>query len=1412
MTLGGRDLRCEPPGGRFSRDTYRTRFLAHWQTWLRVPTERFSSLIRTHLARRLVTTNEKPLSPPLSTESGSASSPATGHSLDRAMRADRRRLGRLRKRLSPQEFNARLSESIRLRESREAAPLRLEHPPELPISSHRDELVRLIRERQVIVVCGETGSGKSTQLPKFCLEAGLGREAMIGHTQPRRLAARSVASRIAEELDVRVGGEVGYQIRFGDETGPGTLVKLMTDGILLAETQSDRYLDRYDAVIIDEAHERSLNIDFLLGFLRQLQSKRPDLKIIITSATIDAERFAEHFSDDDGPAPIVNVEGRGYPVEIRYLPWEDVGRDETRGYDLATHVIAGLDSVSRDNKGDTLVFLPTERDIREVSHRVAGHYRRLGLEGRVDILPLYARLPQGEQQRIFHPGGGKRRLIFATNVAESSLTVPGIRAVVDSGTARISRYSPRSKLQRLPIEPISRASADQRAGRCGRIAPGICVRLFSEDDLRSRDAYTTPEIRRTNLASVVLKTKTLGLGSLESFPLLDPPRPEAIREGVRTLVELGAIDDAHELTEIGWQLGRMPVDPRVGRIILAADEWDALPEVLPIAAALEIQDPRDRPPGKKELADEAHAAFADPRSDFLAYLRLWRYYQQARDDLSRSKLTRELRKQFLSPTRMREWADVTRQLREIAAMTRGRSNGPGDRPGRSDKKISSPRYAADQREIVDKDRYEAIHKSLLTGLLYGVAMAGDKHEYTGAGGLKLYLWPGSGVFESKPKWIVAAELVETAKQYARTVAKIQPRWIEDVGGHLIKRSHSDPHWSQKAGGAFCYERQSLFGLPVVVRRRVPLPPIDPATARDLLIEQGLVEGDLQTNARFVRHNRTLRAAIQQLAAKTRRRDMVIDTRDVLRFYQERLPMDVCDRGRLEKYDSSVPQPEWSTRLRDAAGVSRWLESPPPVEIDESTPYMRPEDLIATTAEVIEAEDFPDTLEVGSSKLPLEYRFEPGGQRDGISLRVHRAAVSQLSDARLDWLVPGMLETKLVAMIKSLPKRIRRNLVPAADVAGRIATELAPRYGQVPFMPAVCEALSRQAEMEITPGDFQADKLEDWHRFLVEVVDDAGQPIESGREVAPIRQRLGAGEETAEAEPMTDAAESWAVDSMTSFDIDELPREVVRSRGGVQVAQYPALVDLGDAVATRLFSDAASAEAANRLGAVRLFAIDERKELRSQVRWLPTLEEAKIKLAPAIGPDVMESTLADLLARLAFVEGEPPLRTRGEFERRRRERGRRIAEATQDVAKWLGALTDGYFASRRALEGIAGERFAHAVDDIHHQLEWLLPERFLSVTPWCWLQHYPRYFSAIAYRIEKLQSGASARDAEHTETIRKLWQRWIESLAEPERNATSQAASEFRWMMEELRISLYAQPLGTSVKVSPQRCEKLLRNT
>ena len=1358
--------------------------------------------------------------------------------LSQTMQADRHRLRKMKqrlKRLQPDtasyqhlaaEFQQRLAVSADLLRKRRALCPRLESPADLPITAYRQRIVDLLHERQVLVVCGETGSGKSTQLPKYCLEAGLGRAAMIGHTQPRRLAARSIAARLQQELECPPA--VGCKIRFADDTADDTLVKLMTDGILLAETQSDHYLDRYDAIIIDEAHERSLNIDFLLGYLRRLQGKRPELKIIITSATIDAQRFAEHFADESGPAPILQVEGRGFPVEILYLPWQvavQAGEDQPLPpYDLGRHVIAGVEEIFRHGPGDILVFLPTERDIRDVSHRLAGHFKRTRHGSALELLPLYARLPQTEQQQIFQPSGNQRRIVLATNVAESSLTVPRIHFVIDAGTARMSRYSPRSKVQRLPIEAVSRASANQRAGRCGRIAPGVCVRLYSEADYESRSAFTTPEIRRANLASVILQTKVLKLGQLDRFPLLDVPRPESIREGMQTLRELRAIDQRDDLTEMGWQLGRMPVDPRVGRMLLAAAEEQVLPEVLVIAAALEIQDPRERPAEKRQAADEAHQPFRDPDSDFLGLLRLWRFLHQQQEILSRSRFRKACRTWFISYPRFREWNEIYRQLRRMVSETLSASQAP--RRSRSPrnaarKSVSEPPRLLDAPTpadpIIEPEKYAAIHRAVLSGLLSGIAQRQEEQQYRGVRGLDLRIWPGSGLSSKSPQWIVAAELVETTRQYARNVARIQPEWLEALGTHLVRHQYSDAHWSSRARTAFCYQTVLLFGLPIVSRRRVPLAPVDPETARQLLIDQGLAEGKLPTSAKLVRHNERLLGWIKQLAAKTRARDFDVDPLLVAQFYRQRLPAQIVDSASLEKWDRGQPQPAWAGQLSTPADLDRWLANAAqgaglPVEYDPQTPYMNPFDLLPSQTSPVDNQRYPEHFTVGQTRLPLSYHFEPGSPRDGVTVTVPQPALPQISEQRLGWLVPGLLETKLTALIKSLPKRIRRNLVPAAEVARAAAAQLANDHGEVPFLPAVCKILTQKAEIEIRPSDFSGEKVPDHLRLIVKVVDEDGKTIAEDRDLDKILQQI----------PSTRQNQPAAVDApgladggprtgIADFTMTEMPKEVKVRSGGVVVTQYPAYVDCGESVSLELFAAQTTAHRQHAGGVTRLFALTERRELRAQVRWLPGFEQHRVKLASLLKSQSWQDALPDLLARLAFVEGQSEVRSAAEFRSRRANRAQRIAIATQWVAQWLPKLADAFHRFRGQWETFPRERLPQVVEDIARQQAWLARDRFLAETPWQWLQHYPRYYLAMQYRLEKLLSGNAARDLQLLADLGRL-QAQISGLpSDTELTAgDAEQRQECLWLMQELRVSLFAQPLGTAEKVSIPRIEKLLR--
>ena len=852
---------------------------------------------------------------------------------------------------------------------RRATKPQIDFSQDLPILARRDEIAAAIRAHQVVVVSGETGSGKSTQLPKICLDAGFGSYGMIGHTQPRRIAARTIASRLADELHTSLGDAVGFKIRFTDKTDQRTYIKLMTDGILLAETQGDRFLEQYEVLIIDEAHERSLNIDFLLGFLYQLLPRRPELRVIITSATIDAARFAAHFGTAAGPAPAIEVSGRTYPVEVRYRPLvnDEEEIDETTGIVRAVHELAAID------RGHLLVFLPTERDIREAAKRL--RTEKLPGDGPTgtEVLPLYARLSNKEQNRVFQPSS-RRRIVLATNVAESSLTVPGIRYVVDTGTARISRYAARSKVQRLPIEPVSRASADQRKGRCGRVAAGICIRLYSEEDFAGRAAFTTPEIQRTNLAAVILRAKALRLGRVEDFPFIDPPRPEAIRDGYRTLFELGAVDDRGKLTEMGRRLSRFPVDPRIARIVLASHEHHCLADMLIIAAALEVQDPRERPLEKQQQADQAHAQFTDEQSDFLNYLRLWDFYHELKERLSRNQLRRACVQNFLSYNRMREWTEIHRQLLQLVTTNRLKV---GSRAG----------------------NYDNIHKSLLTGFLSGVAYRSSEYEYTGAGGVKFHLWPGSGQFETKPSWCLVAEILETRRRYGRTVATIKPQWIEALAEHLVKRRYDDPHWHRKSGRVMAWESVTLFGLPIVSRRRVPYGPIDPQSASEIFLRDGLAQRALDCDDNFYRHNEQIIEECLQLAAKTRKSDFLVDEYALYRFYNERLPSDVYDIVTLRKWAKDDPA-------------------------HRATIRMRVEDLIPSAPKDTTA-DFPNELPVGSLNLPLSYAFAPGEDHDGATVVVPAAGLAQVEAGQAEWGVPGFLEEKIVALIRSLPKSIRR---------------------------------------------------------------------------------------------------------------------------------------------------------------------------------------------------------------------------------------------------------------------------------------------------------------------------------------------------------------------------------------------------
>ncbi len=1243
-----------------------------------------------------------------------------------------------------------LDESVKRCQSRREGLPRVSYDDSLPIVARREEIAAAIRDHQVVVVSGETGSGKSTQLPKICLELGRGTSGMIGHTQPRRIAARSIAARVAEELSVPLGREVGFKIRFADSTSPRTYVKLMTDGILLAETQHDRFLDQYDTIILDEAHERSLNIDFLIGYLKRLLPKRPELKLIITSATLETARFARHFRTAAGPAPVIEVSGRAYPVEVFYRPLEP--NEEGEEPELEDAVLAAVDDLARVDSGDMLIFMPTERHIHDMAKALRGH-RLPGDAGQTtQVLPLYARLPTGEQQRIFQPHA-HRRIVIATNVAESSLTVPGIRYVIDPGTARISRYSPRSKTQRLPIEAISQASADQRKGRCGRVGPGVCIRLYSEADYLARDRYTPPEILRSNLAAVILQTKALGLGPIEKFPFLEPPKPAAIRDGYRTLFELGAIDESNNLTAIGQRLARLPVDPRIGRMILAAAEENCLAEVLIIAAALEIRDPRDRPLEKQEKADAKHAQFADGNSDFLSYLNLWDFYHGLKQKLSRNQLTRACRENFLSSNRMREWLDIHRQLLQLVGEA-------GLKPG--------PR----------RDDYNSIHRAIVTGLLANLAYRNESYEYTAAGGTRFFLWPGSGTFEKKPKWVVAAELVETSKRYLRTVARIDPGWVEPMAMHLVKRYYSDPQWHAESGSAVALEKVTLFGLPIVPQRRVAYGPINPEHARQMLIQSGLVEGQLETNAPFLRHNQELYRQMERLEAKLRRHDLLLGEWNRYEFYDARLPADVYDLARLNRWRRDVEKDQ-----------PRLL-------------FMTEADLVREAVDESVAAAFPDTLPVEHNELPLDYRFEPGSQQDGVTLTVPVEAVNQLDPERLNWVVPGVLERKVTALIKSLPKPIRRNLVPAPDTARQVVGRL--RFAQGSLLSALSAELARIAGQAVPVEAFDLDRLPEDLRMNVRVVDAQGAPLATGRDLVRLRREL---KQETSAGLATIEDDRWTRDGIAAWDLDELPEETEVRRGALVLKAYPMLMDRGDSVAIRLTDSLRRAEHETRHGLRRLFFLACRRELKTQVDWLPGLAQMAVHAASLRGFE-LRLQLAELLADRAFVAGQPIVRTKGDFERRLAEGRQRIVPAVQDVAELAGPLFEAYHQAQLALEQAPPMQWEYAVVDMKAQLARLMHASFLTRTPWNWLQHYPRYLRAIPLRLDKLRSGGLARDRDGTADVVARQEAYFQRLRQHEElDLFDPEMEQYRWMLEEYRVSLFAQQLGTAMAISGKRLDR-----
>ena len=1312
-------------------------------------------------------------------------------------------------------------------------PLTIEFPASLPVSARRDEIAQALQKHQVIIVCGETGSGKTTQLPKIALALGRGKcnappgqkGQLIGHTQPRRIAASSVAKRIAEELKTPLGEVVGYKVRFQDRLSRDASVKLMTDGILLAETQTDPLLKAYDTLIIDEAHERSLNIDFLLGYIRQILPRRPDLKVVVTSATIDADRFAKHFESAKGPAPVIMVSGRTFPMEQRWRPFE-----ESRDYGLNEAIADGVDELWQGGAGgDILVFLPGEREIREAADHLRKHLSHQPVMRGAEVLPLFARLSQAEQDRIFDGHTG-RRIVLATNVAETSLTVPGVRYVIDAGTARVKRYSFRSKVEQLLVEPISQAAANQRAGRCGRVANGICIRLYDEADFNGRPRFTDPEILRSSLAGVILRMKSLHLGDVAQFPFIEAPSGRAIADGYQLLQELGAVDDANELTPMGQELSRLPLDPRVGRMILEARERQALDEVLVIASALSVQDVRDRPLEAQQQADQAHAKFDDEKSEFSGYLKLWKWINEARGGapslpsaraqkalaakkpvsqavlpvaqrvaaapapaaeaaapthkLSNRQYEALLRQNFISVRRLREWRDIHTQLLTVVTEHRWQLNA---RPA----------------------SYEQIHLSMLSGLLGNIGCKSDEDDwYLGARGIRFYKHPGAHLNKKPGRWIVAAELVETTRLFGRGIAAIEPQWIEQIGGHLLKKQMLDPHWEKKAAQVTALERATLYGLVIYNNRRVDFGKVDPHAARDVFLREALVAGEWETRLPFLAANQKLIAKVQELEHKSRRQDVLVDDELIYAFYDQQVPQDVCSGATFERWYRQAGDPNLLKLTRD--------------------------ELMRHEAAGITTDAFPRTVRLGGVDCTASYLHEPGDARDGITVTVPLFVLNQVSEERCEWLVPGMLQGKIQALLKSLPQRPRSRFVPLPENAARLAGLLgAPeRFGQGGLVDVLLKQVRDETSLDVKRADFKLDMLSA-HLFMnFRVVDEHGRQLGQGRNLGALKAEWGAKargafqalaslkiaasaqpepvsaskpsetkERKAPAAPKTEARE--AALRYTAWSFGELLELMEIKKGGQTLIGFPALIDGGDAVTIEVFDEPEVAAARHRAGLRRLFALQIKDALKYLEKNIPDLQKMAVAYMPLGTQEELRAQIIDVALERAFLQ-EPLPTGEAAFKLRVDEGRGRLTLIANEVARLAGTILAEYATAARKIKDTRNAPDATA--DAAQQLARLMPKHFIAAAPWPQLAHFARYLKAITLRLDKYRADP-ARDAQRMAELRPQEQRYWRLVAE-RKGAVDARMQELRWLLEELRVSFFAQELRTPQPVSVKRLDKV----
>ncbi len=1246
------------------------------------------------------------------------------------------------------ELADQIERSKALYEARLARVPEITYDEALPVSNRSEEIIEAIRDNQVVIIAGETGSGKTTQLPKMCLQAGRGIAGQIGHTQPRRIAARSVADRISEELKVKLGEAVGFQVRFTDESQEETLIKLMTDGILLAEIQQDKYLQKYDTIIIDEAHERSLNIDFLLGYLKRVLSSRPDLKVIVTSATIDVERFSRHFNN----APIIEVSGRTYPVEVRYQPLlskadvDELDEDQSMEQgilDAVTMLIAEEKQSGYRGAGDILVFLPGEREIRETAELL----RREQLRN-VEVLPLYARLSSSEQQRIFKSHGG-RRIVLSTNVAETSLTVPGIRYVIDPGLARISRYSVRSKVQQLPIEKISQASANQRAGRCGRVADGICVRLYDEDDFSRRPEFTDPEIFRTNLASVILQMANLRLGAVEKFPFVEMPEQRMINDGYRALNELGAIKK-DRLTQIGRQLAKLPIDPKLGRMLIAANDHHVLKDVAIIVSALSVQDPRERPQDKKTQSDQCHAVDKDEQSDFMVLLNLWERYEGQRQELSQNQLRQYCRKQFLNFMRMREWRDIHRQIL-IACKQLG------------------------FKEVHHEERqYDSIHRALLAGLFTQVANKMDESkEMLGCRSRKLAIFPGSMLFKKPPQWVMAAELVETSKLYARIVAKIDPQWVEDYAAPFVKRQYFDPHFERNQGRVVAYEQVSLYGLILVAKRRVDYGHVHPEDAREVFIRQGLVEGGLRSKVAFYRDNQELIKTVETQEAKLRTRDILVDDEAVYQFYHQRLPEDVRNQKSLEFFAKKNP---------DLLKMTR-------------------DDLINQDVNVDEYA-FPDNYSLNGVALPIDYEFAPGQSKDGATLKVPVGLLRQLSLDELGWAVPGYVKERCESLIRALPKALRRRFVPIPQFVDRIYPNLSKDKGDL--LEQLSLQIKRETLIDIPLKEWSAEKLEGHLTLNIDVVDERGKILGSGKDLSELLNRFAKMVEQSFAKFGTQKHEQTALTAWPDTDVPE--RQEIK-QAGIQVTAFPALVAENDTVSLKMFDDPNTALDAHRKGVIALLKLSLQKDMRYLEKNLPKLRESMLLFAPIGKKEVLLNDLLDAVVEKVFLDEKPLPRTKQAFDVCLQQNRGQLVSMGNDMALQLHSVLSAYQKVAKRMKGAIPLPWTKVYGDIKQQLENLVYPGFVGATPLFWLGQLPRYFKGVEVRLERFQNHLN-KEGVLVGQLEVLWEQYTrQKKAHDEKGIYDPNLTKYRWLLEEYRISLFAQTVGTLEPISEKRLSK-----